>query len=232
MTELDISTLRKAVPARFSKAIDENLVDAINAISSDPMEAENIIGNFLSFTSVLESGRFTLQEYTNAVKYVSLLLLGHTKASAYSRTFPDRYSTLVANGKDSKTISAYVSAYDSTKLVVEIRKQTLVPTWLYNRSIYQKAINTQAEIMNDTSNSAFVRSSAANSLLTHLAEPKEATQLNIAIGNTGQDNSAITALTEALNNLSTTQKEVISSGEKTAKQIAESKIIDGEYEEK
>lgn len=227
--DLTLQEVKNAVPARFNKAINQEFVDHLNAISKDPLEASHIKDNFITFGSVLDEGRFSISDYTNAIKYLTYLMLNHTKASAYSKTFPDRYARLTAGNKDARYISAYVSAYDSGKLVNELRKQTLVPVYIHNRPLLQRAINTQAEIMLDTNNSAFVRSTAATSLMNCLKEPTEVAQLNIAVNNNVNDNSAIEALTDALNKLSDNQEKAVIDGEFTTKQIAELDITSAVY---
>lgn len=224
---LSINEVKGAVPARFTKMIDRDFVDHLNQISKDPMEAAYIKDNFMTFGSILEDGRYSVQDYTNAIKYNSYLMLNHTKASAYSKTFPERYKRLVEMKKEPKAISAYVSAYDKGKLVSEIRKQTLVPVYIHNRPLLQKAINVQAAIMMDEDNSAFVRSTAAKHLMDALKEPQETAQLNIAINNENSAGfSAINELTDALNKLTDKQVGAVIDGEYTTKEIAALGVAD------
>lgn len=98
----------------------------------------------------------------------------------------------------------------------------MVPTWVLNQDIYQKAINTQAELMT-TANSEMVRMQAANSILQHLAKPKEAGPLvNIDM----RESSGMNELKDALQRLAQQQQDLIKSGVET-KEIAGQRIIEG-----
>ena len=113
------------------------------------------------------------------------------------------------------------------KLVNKILEQTLVPTWVLNQDIYQKAINTQAELM-VTSKSEKVRAMAADSLLTHLAKPEKAGPLvNIDMtANTGLDD-----LKETICKLAEMQQNMIRSGKASTKEIAEQQIQEAVIDE-
>lgn len=208
----------RALPPNLKNAATQSLVDTLNALP-DPMVAQEIRDNFLSYTGVLREGKFKTEDYLNAVKYVTYKLLGKTNLDAYACTFPQRYQDLVAKGTSSKDIAAYVAAYNKGKLVNLILEQTLVPTWVLNQDIYQKAINTQAELMMGA-NSEMVRMQAANSILTHLAKPKEAGPLvNINM----QESSGMNELRQALQDLAQQQQGLIKSGV-TTKEVAEQRI--------
>ena len=152
--------------------------------------------------------------------------MGHSNKDAYFKTFPDRYQTLVAKGTSSKDMAAYVSAYNRNKLVNLIMEQTLVPSWVLNQHLYQKAINVQAELM-QTANSEKVRSDAANSILTHLAKPKEAGPLvNLNLN----ESSGMNELKAMLGQLAQMQVDKINSGVAT-QEIAGQTLIHRDEEE-
>lgn len=220
---LTVDQVQRALPANLKNAVTQQMVDNINNIAIDPLEAEHIRENFISYTRVLADGKFKTEDYIHAVTYVSYKLMGHTNQDAYFKTFPQRHAALVARGATSKDIAAYVSAYNKGKLVNLILEQTLVPTWVLNQDIYQKAINVQADLMMHAQ-SEKVRSDAANSILTHLAKPKEAGPLiNIDM----RENSGMNELRDALAKMAKQQQDLIKSGV-TTKEIAEQVIIEGE----
>lgn len=209
----------RALPPNLKGAVTPSLVNTLNNIA-DPIVAEEIRNNFISYTGVLKEGKFKTEDYLNAVKYVTYKLLGKTNLDAYACTFPQRYQDLVAKGTSSKDIAAYVAAYNKGKLVNLILEQTLVPTWVLNQDIYQKAINTQAELMM-SANSEMVRMQAANSILTHLAKPKEAGPLvNIDM----RETSGMNELKKALQDLAEQQQGLIKSGV-TTKEIAGQRLV-------
>jgi hypothetical protein len=216
--------VERAVPANLKSSVTQELVDRINTVVSDPIIAEQVRENFISYTGVLKDGKFKTEDYLNAVMYVSYKLMGATNLDAYAKTFPNRYTDLVARNVSSKDIAAYVSAYNKGKLVNLILEQTLVPTWVLNQHIYQKAINTQVELMEDPDVSAKVRSDAANSILTHLKKPEgKDFQINMDL----RDTSGMNELKEALVRMAQQQQDLMRNGV-TAKQIADSAIIEGE----
>lgn len=225
-TQLSVAEVAKALPANLKGSATQGLVDKINQATQDPILAEAIRDNFISYTGVLQEGKFKTQDYLKAVMYVSYKLMGHSNKDAYFKTFPDRYQTLVAKGTTSKDMAAYVSAYNRNKLVNLIMEQTLVPSWVLNQHLYQKAINTQAELM-QTAQSEKVRSDAANSILTHLAKPKEAGPLvNLNLN----ESSGMNELKDMLGQLAQMQVDKIHSGVAT-QEIAGQTLIHRDEEE-
>lgn len=221
---LTVEQVEKALPANLKSAATQALTDQINNIVADPLVAEQVRNNFISYTSVLKEGKFKTEDYLHAVTYVSFKLMGLSNQDAYFRTFPQRHAALVAKGTTSKDISAYVSAYNRGKLVNLILEQTLVPTWVLNQDLYQKALNTQADLMINAQ-SEMVRTTAANSILTHLAKPKEAGPL---INLDMRETSGMNELKDMLRALAERQREAIQEGGLTTRDIAEQKIIEGE----
>lgn len=213
--------IEKAVPAHLKSNITQSLVDLVNNVSGDPEFAEQVRQNFISYTSVLKDGKFKTEDYLNAVTYVSYKVMGYSNQESYAKTFPQRYAALVAKQTSSKDIAAYVSAYNKGKLVNLILEQTLVPSWVLNQDLYQRAINVQAELM---INSAIdkVRCEAANSLLTHLTKPKEVGPL---LSIDMRESSGMNEMRELLAKMASTQQQLISSGVPTHV-IASQDIID------
>lgn len=220
---LTVAEVAKSLPANLKSSATQTLVDRINNAVSDPILAEDMRKNFISYSSVLQDGRYQIEEYLNAVMYVSHKLMGETNQDAYCKTFPQRYQALMAKGVDKKTLGAYVYAYNQGKLVQAIMEQTLTPTWVLNAHIYQQAINTQADLMAN-SESDMVRTTAANSLLTHLAKPKEAGPLvSININNA----NGLDSLNETLKKMAEQQLALIDAGV-PVKDIAAQNFVDVE----
>jgi len=227
--EITLDQFRAAVPKKLRKNISEDLYDVINDITQDDVFREHYRENLLSFTGVLQNGaKFRISEYVNAVKFVSNKLIGSTDMVSYIATFPDRYQKMVDAGYTTNNISGHVSAYNKTQLVNKILEQSMVPTYVLNQDLHQKALNVQAQLMM-SANSEKVRSDAANSLLTHLKVP-EAQKLELDI-NIKEDDS-INQLRQSTLDLVAAQKQMLAAGMSNAKDIAESKIINTiDYEE-
>lgn len=218
--------VERALPGNLKGAATQSLTDTINTLSQDPIAAQAIRDNFISYAHILKEGKFKTEDYVNAVAYVSYKLMGMSNVDAYAKTFPQRYSALQARGASPKDISAYVAAYNKGVLVNLILEQTLVPIWVLNQDVYQKAINVQATLM-QTATSEMVRTTAANSILTHLAKPKEAaSKVSISIN----ENSGMQELKDLMAQVARKQIEAIEGGGTTAKQVASQRIIDVDLE--
>lgn len=220
MSELTKQQVVNALPTNFKNSVTQELVDTINNVTQDQLLAESFRENFISYSGVMKDGKFKVYDYLNAVQYVTYKHMGYSNKDAYFKTFPNRQAELVARGTSEKDISAYVSAYHRGKLVNLIMEQSLVPVWIVNQDNYQKAINVQVELMN-TAVSEKVRCDAANSILTHLAKPKDqVTNINLDL----RESSGLTDLKNTLEALAQKQIEAIQGGTST-KEIAGSKLV-------
>lgn len=226
---LTIEQFRQALPDKVKKSVNQELIDQINTTLSDPELYESYRDNLISYTKVMADGRFKIPSYIEAVRYVSHKLMGCTNIEAYVKTFPDKYARFVAQGVASKDIASYVTAYNKNKLVNLIFEQTLIPSYVLNQDLYQRALNVQAELM-VTSNSDKVRCDAANSLLTHLKMPEtQKVELEIGI----REDSTIQALRESTMALARQQRMMMEAGAMNAQEVAHSKleVIDVESKE-
>lgn len=218
---IDIEVLQKSLPTKYKKNINPELLKTINTTLSDPELYEAYRDNFLSYLSVLNEGRFKITDYLNAVKYCTQKLMGKANIDAYRVTFPDRYSAMIVKQLSAKDIASIISVYNKSKLVNLIMEQSMIPSWIINQDIYQKAINVQVELM-VSATSEKVRSDAANSLLIHL-KPPEVKKVELDIGL--KDNKEIEKLRQTTVELAAQQKRMIAAGVMSAKDIAESKLI-------
>lgn len=221
---LTVEMFKQALPEKVKKTVNQELIDSINNTLSDPEMYEQYRDNLISYTRVMADGRFKINEYVNAVKYVSHKLLGCTNLDAYVKTFPAKYQGFLTQGVASKDIASYVTAYNKSKLVNLIFEQTLVPSYVLNQDLYQKALNVQAELM-VSANSEKVRCDAANSLLLHLKMP-ETQKIELEIGM--KEDGSIAALRQATMELAAQQRLMIQSGMSNAQGIAHTKVIEAE----
>lgn len=213
--------LKHSLPDKFKNSVNDELLNNINNTLSDPDLYETYRDNFLSYMSVLNDGRYKITDYLNAVKYCTQRLMGKSQIDSYIVTFPDRYNTMIQNGKSSKDISSIVTVYNKSKLVNAIMEQSLIPSYILNQDLYQKAINVQAELMN-TATSEKVRSDAANSLLTHL-KPPETKKVELDIGL--KQGSEVDSLRSIIAELAGERKRMIEAGVVSVKETAEAKLV-------
>ena len=204
---------------RFRKHVTDDLVDLVN--SEPDSDLRRVFrDNILTYSSVLTAGKFSLSGYINAVKYVSLRLLGDKSSTAYSKVFPDRYQAMIDRCISKSQIASFSDNYGKTALVVKIMEQTMVPTHILNAGIYQEAINTQAELMRDAK-SEMVRQKAAESLMASLAAPA-VSKIELDIGYSNDMIDDLRATTRAL---AQQQMTAIKAGQASAQDIAHSEIL-------
>lgn len=218
--ELTLEDLKKTLPTRLHTALGQELLDKINTLNSEvPDAAENIRDNFITYVSVLSEGKYKLEDYLNAIKYVSFKLMGKTNRDAYRFTFPDRFWAMKEKEIPEKDIDSIISAYNRNKLVNAIYEKTIIPSWILNQDAYQEAINTQVKLMR-TANSERVRAMAADSILNHLKRPENLgqAQLNINVNTNVLDD-----LQKNMLELVKTQRDLIKAGVST-KEVAEQRI--------
>lgn len=219
-TQITLDEVITALPANLKKAATQELVNDLNAITNDPLVAENIRNNFVSYTSVMKDGKYKVADYLKAVAFVSFKLMGDSNKEAWCKTFPDRHAILVGRGSNEKTISAHVAAYAKGQLISKITEQSMVPSWVLNQDIFQKAINVQADLMQNAT-SEKVRVEAANSILTHLKRPdpvKGQIDLNV------NDTTGMNELKNLLGELARQQVDSMQKGT-PIKQITDSVIV-------
>lgn len=220
MSVLTVEQFKQALPDKFKKTVNQELIDQINQTLADPNMYETYRDNLLSYSQVMQDGRFKISDYVNAVKYCSHKVMGATNIDAFVKTFPDRYQQWLANGTVQKDIASYITAYNKNKLVNLIMEQSLIPSWVLNQDLYQKAINVQAELMIHAQ-SEKVRSDAANSLLNHL-KPPEVQKVELDIGL--KKNTALDDLKQSLFDLAAKQQKVIEAGVVPIKTITEQRL--------
>lgn len=221
VTALTLEQFQAALPVKVKKSMNQQLVDQVNSVLSDPNLYEAYRDNLVSYTSVMADGKFRLENYIEAVKYVTHKLLGCTNIEAYMKTFPAKYANFVATNVSSKDIASYVCAYNKGKLVNLIMAQTLVPSYVLNQDLYQRALNVQADLM-ISAKSEKVRSDAAAHLMNALKMP-EVVKVELDVG--VKEDSAIAQLRQTTLELSRQQRLAIEAGAMNAEQTAHSKLV-------
>ena len=162
--------------------ITDKLVETINMIILDEPEVGHLVReNFLTYTKVLQNGKYSMETYLNAIKFVSYKLMNMTNAEAYMHTYPDRYDKLekryvgvegLTQEEFEKKVSSYVYAVAKSQLVVTILSQVQIPTKLLNMGLLQEAINVEASLMR-SARSEIVREKAANTPIQYLGQEEE-----------------------------------------------------------
>lgn len=223
---LTVDVLKKSLPSKYKRNVNDDLLEHINTILDHPELYDDYRNNFLTYISVIQDGKYKLDDYLNAIKYCTHKLMGESNIDSFVKTFPNRYQSMIAKGYTAKEMSAHVAMYNKNKLVNTILEQSMIPTWVLNQDLYQKAINVQADLMLNAM-SEKVRSDAANSLLVHL-KPPEVKKVELDVGI--KQNDEIEVLRNITAELASQQRRMIEAGVITAKQNAETKLITKVYD--
>ena len=219
---LTVEQFKEALPAKVKKSVSPELIAKVQSLLSDPDNFENYRDNLLGYTSVMADGKFRIDQYLNAVKYVSHKLMGCSNIEAYTKTFPDKMNDFQQRAVSGKDISSYVVAFNKSKLVNLIFEQTLIPVHVLNADMYQKALNEQMNL-GMTATSEKVRSDALNSVLTQL-KPPDTSKVKLDLGVGGEMVNTIADLRAATADFVNQQRAFIQSGAGTALTVAEKKF--------
>lgn len=218
---ISMEEFKEAMPMHIRKNISPELLHQVNTVISDTEVAAVFKENVVGLSTVMREGKFKLDSYLHAVKFVSHKLLGDTSISAWAKTFPHRYKVATKRGDSRSEIAAVASRYASSKLVILLMGQTMVPTHILNAPLYQEAINTQADLMRNA-RSEKVRCDAAANLLATL-KPPETKKIELDLG--VKEDQTIQQLRETTMALARQQRQMIESGAVSARNVAEAKLI-------
>lgn len=213
--------VKKALPKDLKLKVSDELIQKLNSISQDPNIANQIRENFIGMTAIMKDGKFKFDHYLDACAYVTYKMMGYSNQDAYTLTFPDRVRRMYAEGKDEKYISSLVAAYHKNKLVNLIFDQSMIPSYILNQDLYQKALGRLSHLMMNAK-SEKVQCDSAKSIVDALSQPEKS---KVEIDMTMTDNTGIGELKQALVDIAKNQQQRIESGEST-KQIAHQEIFD------
>lgn len=171
--------IKNLLPSKKRGLVTEDMVKIINTVATDPLIAEEFKTNFVTYNTVISSGKYSLEEYNNAIHFLTLILLEHSDIDAYEQVFPERYLRLKKRGVTRSKMSSYVSNYKGTVLVTKLLEQSLIPTYIVNAPKLQAAIN-HTEFLMYNAKSETVQQKAAETLITNLKAP-EAAKLEVDI---------------------------------------------------
>ena len=226
MSDLSLPTIQKMMPKGVHKSLTQDIVDKINKMSEDPDEQAAFRETMITYSSVLQDGKYKMDDYLNAVKYVTFKFMNLSNIAAYSKAFPERMENLVKAGKSEKDISAYVAMYAKNKLVNAIIEQSAIPDHILYQGIRQEAIQHELMLMR-TARSEKVQHEAAATLIKELKAPEVAkVELDVKT-----NDNALNALNEKIAEMAVQTAQMIKAGAMTAHDAAVAPItVNGESE--
>lgn len=212
------------LPPNLKRGFSKELTDQINQlIDGDEILRQTYRDNVLGYMTVLREGKFKLTSYLNAVRFCSYRISGLGVTESYRRTFTGKVEAMEQQGASSKYISSVTTQYNRSKLVELIMKQAMTPVYIMNMDAFQEAVNTQLDVMRN-SESDMARTTAANSLLTHL-KPPEATKIEMNL-EVSSGKGMMEELRDVTNALAAKQLENIQKGIQNAKEVAHADILE------
>lgn len=220
---LELNAVKRLLPKSHRSLITQEFLDKVEGCVENPLIAEQFKENFVTYLNVLSKGKFKMEDYINAVKYISFKLLGFTNIDAYAATFPDRYEKLLKEGQQ---VDAFVSVYNKNKLVTAIYEQTMVPTWVLNAPLHQEALTELAKMLKDPNVKGMTKVKACETILQYTKQP-EVIKGELTIGM--EQNDTIADLREVTEQLAKTYKTALMSKAATLKELTEASIVDAEY---
>ena len=218
---LALESVRKLVPKNQRTLITQEFIDKLEAGVNDSEVTKQFKKNIVTYLNVLSKGKYKMEDYINAVKYVSFKLLGYSNINAYIATFPERYERLKAEGQTQ--IEAFVSMYNKNKLVMQIYEQTIVPSYVLNAPMHQQALNTLAAMIIDDDVRRMTKVKACEAILQYTKQPDIVKgELTIGI----EQSDTINDLREITENLADTYRMMLEKKGMKLKDVAEANIID------
>lgn len=203
--------IKEALPQHLRSKVNNSLVKRLNQVSQDPDIANEIRNNFIGFNNVMKDGKFKFEDYLNACAYSTFKMMGYTNQQAWGLTFPDKLAKMRAENRDENYISAFVASFSKGKLVNIILEQAMIPSFVLNQDLYQKALNICAGLM-VSANSEKVQVEAAKAILEATRAPeKSQIQLDVSI----KDNSGLNELKELMQEVAGNQIKQIEAGTRT-----------------
>lgn len=228
MNELSKEVVLSQLPKHQRNLVSENEIKEINKLVEDPDYGPEFLSSYLDHMKVLhENVRNNHAQYVNAVKFFTLVESNHSLKDAYIKVFPERYEERCRRSNDpDASINAEASRFNKSGLVNKVREMAAVPIQLIYRHVLHEAIIESANLMR-TARSEMVRQRAAATIISEL-KPQEDTVINVRVDDGSK--SAIEELHEATKRLAAAERQSVQAGV-PMRDIAESNIIEGEYEE-
>ena len=220
---LSIEQVRGSVPRSFRKHITEEFLAKLeDSLKSDEISA-HIRENFLTYSNVLADcdKHVNIWDYVNAVKFISYKIMGYSVDEAYKRVFPHKVGKLVQEGKHS-FINKYANSYNQNKIVNKIYEQTLIPSYVLNAPLYQRALNVLAEMIENDEIRGMAKVKACETILNY-TKPPEVTKAEVKVNI--QQSDAISDLREVAEAFAKSMQESIASGHKSVQEVIDTQVI-------
>lgn len=223
---LELEVVQQQLGRNKGMLVSQETIDELNLLLTDSDYGEEFLDSYINYFNILDkTSSWSTPKYMNAMKFFTLIECRHSAVDAYVKVFPERLASRIARGESKQQMGGEASRYNASEMVNEIRRVASVPVQLVHRNLLHAAILKSASLMNDPGVSPAVQQKAAETLIREL-KPADKAEISIDIKS---DTSAIDELRKATEQLVIAQMDSIKAGV-AVKYIAESKVIEAEYE--
>ena len=235
----EVGLVQGLVRKQWRSYIDDEFVDRLNNLGGDSKVLSKIYkDNFFSWLKAVSGDdwdcrKYGIEDYVNAVKFVSLRLLGNTILDSYKEVFPDRvmlvekeYEEDGDSSKLKERLNWLASAYSKGKLVVKILQLTLVPSYIINAPLYDEALQKLADMIRNDEVRGMAKVKACEAILEATKQPEVIEQnVNVNVGGGIIRNEAMDELREVTEKLATTLKMEMEKGKHKLQEVADIELV-------
>jgi hypothetical protein len=163
--------LKKFLPKGSSVQVTDEILETIWNMERDINLPQNLLEeDVMSYLYLIgKVSGVGLSDLVNAIKYCNLKR-NRSNKDAWAIIFPKKYDELRAAGKP---VDNFVSMYNSSKLVVAIDKEMIVPVYVQYSAYRHFSIKKQYDLANDSDVSPMVQHLAAKELYAMTKMPED-----------------------------------------------------------
>ncbi|MCZ2107309.1 MAG: hypothetical protein LC106_08030 [Burkholderiales bacterium] len=213
MSKITVQSVRSLIPRQFHDQVNPAALNRLDTCDTDTFIVSTVKQIFQENLGLVSEHNLRFEDYIDGSIFVGFKYHGSSNTDAFIKTFPKRHQQALLNGEDTRVIVKLAQGYSKRKVVVSIMEQALSKMWIYNVDAYQQAIDTQVDLMNNAC-SEKVRCDAANSILTHLAKPRDIVNNNI-VNFDMRSHAGLDDLRDSLTELAEKQLSLIQKGVST-----------------
>jgi hypothetical protein len=235
----EVGLVQGLVRKQWRSYIDDEFIDRLNNLGGESKVLSKIYkDNFFSWLKAVSGDdwdcrKYGIEDYVNAVKFVSLRLLGNTVLDSYKEVFPDRvmlvekeYEEDGDSSKLKERLNWLASAYSKGKLVVKILQLTLVPSYIINAPLYDEALQKLADMIRNDEVRGMAKVKACEAILEATKQPEVIEQnVNVNVGGGMIRNEAMDELREVTEKLAATLKMEMEKGKHKLQEVADIELV-------
>jgi len=150
--------LERFLPKGTRRKVTEKILELINSAEEAGIDQGYMREKVLSLMDVLKSGKYSIEDYINAIKFNALVLSGISNRKAYMIVFPDRTDRILKkyekeedrpdpNKIPEEYLDNYVNMYNQGELVIEIRSRMMLDASLLMYPVHMEALNVKINLM-------------------------------------------------------------------------------------